>query len=41
MKAHLVPIFEAHWLNVTVLIGFALWILYVAYRCLRAHEVQE
>jgi hypothetical protein len=38
---HLVPAFEAHWLNVAVVLGFALWILYVAYRCLRAHEVQE
>ncbi|HXC59581.1 MAG TPA: hypothetical protein VN645_09700 [Steroidobacteraceae bacterium] len=41
VKAQLVPVFEAHWLNVTVVVGFALWILYVAYRCLRAHEVQE
>jgi hypothetical protein len=41
VKAHLVPLFEAHWLNAAVVIGFALWILYVAYRCLQAHEVQE
>jgi hypothetical protein len=41
VKLHLVPFFEAHWMNVTVVLGFALWILYVAYRCLRAHEVQE
>jgi len=41
IRAPLLPLFEAHWLNVTVVIGFALWILYVAYRCLRAHQVQE
>jgi len=41
IRTGLVPLFEAHWMNVTVVVGFALWILYVAYRCLRAHEVQE
>lgn len=41
IRTHLLPFFAAHWLNVTVVVGFALWILYVAYRCLRAHEVQE
>jgi len=41
IRPPLMPLFEAHWLNVAVVVGFALWILYVAYRCLRAHEVQE
>lgn len=41
VKLYLEPAFGAHWLNVSVIVGFALWILYVAYRCLRAHEVQE
>jgi hypothetical protein len=35
------PMFAASWMNITVAIGFALWILHVAYRCLRAHEVQD
>jgi hypothetical protein len=35
------PIFTSAWMNVAVLTGFALWILYVAYRCLSTHEVQD
>ncbi|MEO6186969.1 MAG: hypothetical protein ABIP38_02515 [Steroidobacteraceae bacterium] len=35
------PIFTATWANVAVVTGFALWILYVAYRCLSTHEVQD
>lgn len=37
----LVPVFAATWMNVAVVSGFALWILYVAYRCLSTHEVQD
>jgi hypothetical protein len=35
------PLFVASWMNFTVVIGFVLWILYVAYRCLCTHEVQD
>lgn len=41
IQMQLVPLFEATWANFAIVIGFVLWILYVAYRCLRAHEVQE
>jgi hypothetical protein len=41
IKMYLVPIFQAQWVNVTLVTSFVLWILYVAFRCLRVHEVQE
>jgi hypothetical protein len=41
LRMLLEPAFVADWMNTAVVIGFALWILYVAYRCLRAHEVQN
>lgn len=41
IRMQLVPLFEATWANFAVVIGFVSWILYVAYRCLKAHEVQE
>jgi hypothetical protein len=41
IRMMLFPFFAASWLNTAIGIGFALWILYVAYRCLRGHEVQD
>jgi hypothetical protein len=41
LHMRLQPLFAATWLNVTVAIGFTLWLLYVAYRCLCSHEVQD
>ncbi len=41
LQVPLLPLFDAAWMNFAVAGGFALWILYVAYRCLRAHEVQD
>lgn len=35
------PLFEATWMNIAAVVAFALWLLYVAFRCLRAHEVQD
>lgn len=37
----LIPLFSAMWMNVAAIAGFALWILFVAYRCLCEHEVQD
>ncbi|HMA11183.1 MAG TPA: hypothetical protein VKO83_04805 [Steroidobacteraceae bacterium] len=37
----LVPLFEAAWMNWTIALASAAWLLYVAYRCLKAHEVQN
>lgn len=34
------PLFAATWMNFVVAIGFLLWMLRVAYRCLCGHEVQ-
>lgn len=34
------PAFDASWLNVIAIVAFALWFLYIAYCCLREHEVQ-
>jgi hypothetical protein len=36
----LIPLFAATWMNFLVAIGFLLWLLRVAYRCLCGHEVQ-
>lgn len=41
MKLMLTPQFAEKWMNISVGILFAAWILYVAYRCLKAHEVQD
>ena len=41
MKVMLTPQFDARWMNISVGVLFAGWILYVAYRCLKAHEVQD
>jgi hypothetical protein len=41
LRMSLVPLFEASWMNWTIVAGFAAWMLYVAYRCLKAHEVQN
>jgi len=35
------PMFTARWMNTSVIVAFVLWVLYVAYRCLKGHEVQE
>jgi hypothetical protein len=40
-KFMLAPWFDASWMNISVGVLFAVWILYVAYRCLKAHEVQD
>jgi hypothetical protein len=40
-KMQLMPLFDASWLNVSVVVGFVVWILYAGYRCLCAHEVQD
>ena len=37
----LLPMFEASWLNWSIAVAFLAWLLYVAYRCLKAHEVQN
>jgi hypothetical protein len=37
----LMPAFEASWVNWAVDLGFSAWLLYVSYRCLKAHEVQN
>jgi hypothetical protein len=37
----LLPLFEASWLNWSIAVAFLAWLLYVAYRCLKAHEVQN
>lgn len=41
LRMPLMPLFEASWMNWTIVVGFAAWLLLVAYRCLRAHEVQN
>jgi hypothetical protein len=41
VRMYLLPAFQYTWLNSAIVTGFVLWILYIAYRCLRAHEVQE
>jgi hypothetical protein len=41
IRLHLLPIFAASWLNYLVVAAFVLWVLFVAYRCLRAHQVQD
>jgi len=38
---HLVPLFAASWMNWAAGLGFSAWLLYVCYRCLKAHEVQN
>jgi hypothetical protein len=37
----LAPEFAARWMNEAVIVLFIAWILYIAYRCLKEHEVQE
>jgi heme/copper-type cytochrome/quinol oxidase subunit 4 len=37
----LIPLFAETWMNIAAIGGFALWILFVAYRCLCEHEVQD
>ncbi len=41
LRMSLVPLFEASWMNWTIALAFGAWLLYVAYRCLKAHEVQN
>ena len=41
IRMSLLPLFEAWWMNWAVALGFSAWLLYVAYRCLKAHEVQN
>jgi len=41
IHAAVIPLFEATWANWVAALGFATWLLYVAYRCLKAHEVQN
>ena len=41
LHLYLAPAFAAEWMNWTLGAIFGLWILYAAYRCLRAHEVQN
>jgi hypothetical protein len=41
LRMTLMPLFEGYWANAAIVAGFALWLLYVAYRCLKAHEVQN
>ena len=41
LRMTLAPLFEASWMNWTIVLAFAAWLLYVAYRCLKAHEVQN
>jgi len=36
-----IPLFEASWINWFVVLGVSAWLLYVAYRCLKVHEVQN
>lgn len=35
------PMFAVSWMNTAAGALFALWVLYVGYRCLKAHEVQD
>ena len=35
------PVFARPWINEAVIALLWAWILYVAYRCLKGHEVQE
>ena len=41
MEVLLAPQFSARWMNISVGVLFTAWFLYVAYRCLKAHEVQD
>jgi hypothetical protein len=41
IQMRLIPVFEASWMNWAVGLGFSAWLLYVSYRCLKAHEVQN
>ncbi len=41
LRMPLAPIFASTWVNHFVAYAVAAWILYVAYRCLKAHEVQD
>jgi hypothetical protein len=41
LRLSLVPLFEASWMNWTIALGMSCWLLYVGYRCLKAHEVQN
>lgn len=41
IRLFLMPLFAFSWVNTAIAVGFGLWILYVAYRCLRGHEVQD
>jgi len=41
LRVALEPAFAERWVNETVIVLFWAWILYVAYRCLKGHEVQE
>jgi len=41
LRVMLEPAFTARWMNETVIVLFIAWILYIAYRCLKEHEVQE
>jgi hypothetical protein len=41
LRLMLEPAFTNYWVNVGLVTAFVAWILYMAYRCLKAHEVQN
>jgi hypothetical protein len=41
LRLVLEPAFTNYWVNIGLLTAFVAWILYMAYRCLKAHEVQN
>jgi hypothetical protein len=41
LHLRLQPLFAASWMNWLVAVALVAWVLFVAYRCLRAHEVQD
>ena len=41
LQVLLEPAFASRWINEAVVVLFVTWILYIAYRCLKEHEVQE
>jgi hypothetical protein len=41
LHLRLQPLFAASWMNWLAAVAMVAWVLFVAYRCLRAHEVQD
>jgi hypothetical protein len=41
LRLMLEPAFTNYWVNVGLITALVAWILYMAYRCLKAHEVQN